>query len=200
MSFDVVIAGVGGQGTVLASRIIAEAAILAGQPVFTSETIGMAQREGCVTSNVRIGAPLYGAVIPDRNADVLIGFELAETARLLPKLKPGGTVIVNDTKIVPVSVATGKSVYDEAKLREYIKSCDGEAKFFNATQLAVDAGSFKAVNIVMLGALSTIQELPFTEKNLRDAVLAMVPPKLLDVNKKALLAGRQALGGTSIEY
>ncbi|KNZ68327.1 pyruvate/ketoisovalerate oxidoreductase [Thermincola ferriacetica] len=196
MSQDIVIAGVGGQGTVLASRIIAEAAILANQPVFTSETIGMAQREGCVTSNVRIGEPLYGAVIPDGKADVLIGFELAETVRLLPKLKPGGTVIANATKIVPVSVATGKSVYNEAQLSEYLNEWPGSCYIFDASRLAEEAGSFKAVNIVMLGALSTLPDLLFTSEQLLEAILAMVPPKTTEINEKAFLAGRQALGGS----
>lgn len=195
MSFDIVIAGVGGQGTVLASRIIAEAAILAGQPVFTSETIGMAQREGCVSSNVRIGEPLYGPVIPDGKAKVLIGFEMAETVRLLPKLDKDGIVIVNTKKIIPVSVATGKSVYDEEKLKEHLAQWNGPCKFLDASSLAAEAGSFKAVNIVMLGALSTLPQLPFTKEQLLEAVLAMVPPKTKDINERAFRAGRQVLGG-----
>lgn len=193
MSLDLVIAGVGGQGTVMASRVLAMAALEAGLPVRTSETIGMAQREGTVTSHVRMGEPLYGAIIPDGGADILLGFEPAETVRWLHKLKPGGRVLANSHKIVPVSVASGKSVYEEEALVQHLREKVKDLTIFDATGLATQAGSYKAANTVMLGALSTTDGLLFTQAQLLDAVLAMIPAKLRDINIRAFELGREAM-------
>lgn len=195
MRLDIVIAGVGGQGTVLASRVLAQAALDAGLPVRTSETIGMAQREGTVTSHVRIGEKgeaLYGALIPDKGADIMLGFELAETVRWLYKLKDGGRVFANCARIVPVSVAAGRSVYATEELNSYLHQQAGQLMLFDAGELAVTAGNFRATNTVMLGALSTVEELPFSHQQLLAAVLAMIPAKLRDVNEAAFALGRKA--------
>lgn len=189
MKLDIVIAGVGGQGTVLASRIIAQAALTAGLPVRTSETIGMAQREGVVTSHVRFGEPIYGAVIPDYKADLLLGFELAETVRWLHKLKPGGRVIANSTPIVPVSVAAGRSAYDLAALTDHLKTRVPGAVLFDATALAAQAGTTKATNIVLLGAMSASYDLPFGADGLLQSALDVIPAKVHAVNRRAFELG-----------
>lgn len=197
MKLDIVIAGVGGQGTVLASRVLAQAAMEAGLPVRTSETIGMAQREGTVTSHVRIGeegCPLFGALIPDESADILLGFELAETVRSLHKLKKGGRVFANSARIVPVSVAAGRSVYDEKALLKYLYNKVGSPVIFDAAELALRAGNFRAANTVMLGALSTVPELPFSYQRLLSSILGMLPEKLRDINRQAFELGREAVG------
>lgn len=194
MRLDIVIAGVGGQGTVLASRIIAQAAMMAGHQVRTSETIGMAQREGTVTSHVRIGDSLHGALIPDHGADIMLGFELAETVRWLHKLKPTGTAYVNNDKIIPVSVASGRSTYDVEALERYLTVNVQNLITFDATGLAVQAGTFRATNTVLLGALSNNPALPFTPEQLLDAAMSVIPAKVRDVNKKAFELGR-GLGG-----
>lgn len=121
MRCDIVIAGVGGQGNVLASRILARAAMEYELPVQTSEAIGMAQREGVVMSHVRMGAGNYGSLIPNGGADVLLGFELAETIRGLDKIKNDGVVIANSYTIYPVSVSLGISQYDPVGLVDYLK-------------------------------------------------------------------------------
>lgn len=193
MSMDIVIAGVGGQGTVLASRIIAQAAMEAGLPVFTSEIIGMAQREGVVTSHVRFGAPLYGALIPDYGADILLGFELAETVRWLHKLKPGGRVVANSAAIVPVSVAAGRSEYNLPALTGYLRQKAPESVIFDATALAGEAGTNKATNIVLLGAMSTFPGLPFTAEALLGSALEVIPAKAHEVNRRAFELGRKAM-------
>lgn len=193
MRLDIVIAGVGGQGTVLASRVLAETAMEAGLPVRTSETIGMAQREGTVTSQVRIGEPLTGALIPDGSADILIGFELAETVRLLPKLKKGGIVLANTATIIPVSVAGGRSTYDVEVLTNFLKENVEKLTLFNATELAIQAGNYRAANTVFLGALSTLTELPFDAGKLLQTVLDTVPAKVKDTNNKAFQLGRKAM-------
>ena len=193
MKIDIVIAGVGGQGTVLASRAIAQAALNTGLEVRTSETIGMAQREGTVTSHVRIGEALYGAVIPDSTADVLLGFEMAETVRWQHKLKPGGVVLLNSTKIIPVSVAAGRSTYDGDAILGHLEAKVPGMKMIDATELAISAGNFRATNTVLLGAMSTLEFLPFKSEILLAALLTMIPEKLRGINERAFMLGRQAL-------
>lgn len=129
MNLDILISGVGGQGSVLASRALALTAMERGLAVRTSEVIGMAQREGSVVSHVRIGEELYGAIIPDRRADFLLGLELAETARALNKLKPGGIVLTGTTTIVPATVQLGLSTYDREAITNYIKKQAGKVFF-----------------------------------------------------------------------
>lgn len=193
MRMDIVIAGVGGQGTVLASRVIAQAALDAGLAVRTSETIGMAQREGTVTSHVRIGEPLYGALIPDGSADVLLSFEMAETVRWLHKLKPGGTVLANSARIIPVSVASGRSTYEVDIIMEYLRSTTDSLTMLDATELAIKAGNYRATNTVLLGAMSTLPCLPFKSECLLSALLETIPAKLRDINSRAFELGRQAV-------
>lgn len=197
MSLDIVIAGVGGQGTVLASRVIAQAALNAGLPVRTSETIGMAQREGTVTSNVRIGDQgvefFKGAIIPEKEADVLIGFELAETVRSFNKLTPDGRIFANTEAIIPVSVTSGRSSYDIEGLKDFLMKRAVKPVLFNATALAVQAGNFKATNTVLLGAFSTLENLPFTSDELLQALVEVIPKKLEEVNRKAFELGRKAV-------
>lgn len=193
MRLDIVITGVGGQGTVLASRIIAQAAMDVGFAVRTSETIGMAQREGTVTSHVRIGDPLYGAIIPDHGADVILGFELAETVRWVYKLKPEGRAYVNTARIVPVSVATGRSVYNAEALDKHLRSNVKELFTFDALGIANEAGSHRTTNTVLLGALSTMPDLPFTAQQLLDAAMKLIPAKVRDINQKAFELGRKAV-------
>lgn len=195
MRLDIVIAGVGGQGNVLASRILARAAMEAGLPVQTSEAIGMAQREGVVMSQVRIGPGDYSCLIPDGRADVLLGFELAETVRGLSKIKNGGAIIANSEAIYPVSVSLGISQYTPDKLTSFLKEKTEKLYLFNATALAEQAGTVKATNIVLLGALSALKLLPYDMDVLKKVMLAMLPPALHDLNLRAFELGRQALGG-----
>ncbi len=193
MGLDIVIAGVGGQGTVLASRIIAQAAMDVGLNVRTSETIGMAQREGTVTSHVRIGDPLYGAIIPDHGADVLLGFELAETVRWLYKLKQEGLAYVNTARIIPVSVASGRSVYNTDALDQHLRNNVKNLFAFDAMEIAAEAGSYRTTNTVLLGALSTMPGLPFSAQQLLDAAMNLIPAKVRDINQKAFELGRRAV-------
>jgi indolepyruvate ferredoxin oxidoreductase beta subunit len=193
MKLDIVISGVGGQGSVLASRALALAAMSSGLAVRTSEVIGMAQREGPVTSHVRMGNELYGAIIPDREADFLLGFELAETVRALDKLKPGGTIITSFSTIMPVSVQLGISKYDSKVYKEYLEEKAGRIVFLDLTEISGRAGSTKTGNVVMLGALSTVPGLPFQPEQLLESVVNSVPDKLKDMNRRAFELGRQAM-------
>ncbi len=195
MRLDIVITGVGGQGNVLASRILAKAAMEWGLPVRTSEAIGMAQREGVVMSQVRMGEGAYGALIPDGSADILLGFELAETIRGLAKLKTGGVVIANRQTIFPVSVSLGLSQYEPEQMISYLENTAAQYHLLDATALAGEAGTYKCTNIVMLGALASLGILPYDEEHLKQVMLDSIPPKLRDINLRAFALGRQALGG-----
>lgn len=194
MSLDIVITGVGGQGNVLASRILARAAMAAGLAVRTSEAIGMAQREGVVTSQVRMGGSQWGALIPAGGADVLLGFELAETVRGLPRLKPGGVVVAGTAVIVPVTAALGLAAYQEDDLRDYLRRTVKNLHLVDAGALAEQAGHPRAVNTVMLGALAGLSILPFDRENLLHTVLAVVPSKYREINSRAFELGRRAVG------
>lgn len=193
MKLDIVISGVGGQGSVLASRALASAGMGIGLDVRTSEVIGMAQREGSVTSQVRIGEQLYGATIPDHEADILLGFELAETIRALPKLKKGGFIIANSSAIVPVSVQLGISSYDQEAMRRYLREQPGRVVLLDLDELARKAGNPKTSNVIILGALSTLPGLPFEPKQLLQAVLSYIPEKLHNTNRRAFEVGRRAM-------
>ncbi|GAB6157053.1 indolepyruvate oxidoreductase subunit beta [Desulfotomaculum varum] len=195
MRLDILIAGVGGQGNVLASRILARAAMEAGLPVRTSEVIGMAQREGVVMSQVRMGQGDYSALIPSGQADVLLGLELAETVRAINKLKKGAVVLTNTATIQPVSVSLGLATYDTRQLTAFLQERTTSLYLFDATALARQAGTYKATNMVLLGALSALDLLPFSADHLRSVMEEMIPPRLLPINQRAFALGRQAVGG-----
>jgi indolepyruvate ferredoxin oxidoreductase beta subunit len=193
MKLDIVISGVGGQGSVLASRALASAGMGLGLDVRTSEVIGMAQREGSVTSQVRMGEQLYGATIPDHEADILLGFELAETVRALPKLKRGGAIIASASAIVPVSVQLGISSYDQEVMQHYLRGQPGRVVLLDLDELAKRAGHPRTGNVIILGALSTLPDLPFEPNQLLLAVLSYIPEKLHNTNRHAFEVGRLAM-------
>ncbi|WP_031514627.1 indolepyruvate oxidoreductase subunit beta [Desulfofalx alkaliphila] len=193
MKFDVIISGVGGQGNVLASRILAQAAINAGHPVRTSEAIGMAQREGVVMSQVRIGEDVYSPIIPEGEGDVLLGLELAETVRMLPRVKKNCTVVANTACIIPVSATLGMAPYDENTLINYLKQHAPNLHLLDASNLAAKAGNVKVANVVLLGAVAALKILPFSGQQLLDTVINAVPIKFKDVNRRAFELGYQSL-------
>ncbi|MGE5551784.1 MAG: indolepyruvate oxidoreductase subunit beta [Bacteroidota bacterium] len=190
---DIIIAGVGGQGTVLASRALAQAAVAAGLDAITSETIGMAQREGVVQSHVRIGAGEAGPLIPDGAAELLIGFEPAEAARALPKVKPGARAAINTAVVYPFTVALGASKYDPGTILSYLERTFPGAVMFDATALAVEAGSRRAMNAVMLGAVAGLGLLPVPAEGVLAALLRMVRPAYRELNERAFALGRGAV-------
>lgn len=187
--YDLVIAGVGGQGVVLASRIIAKAAITMGYKARTAENIGMAQREGAVVSYTRIGKEVEGPLVPDSWADLLLGFEPAEAARSLGKLAADGTAIINKEPIVPVTVTTGQSIYDQEAIYKYLEAEVRELYFLEATKLATEAGNWRATNSVLLGAASSLDSFPISADALLEETLRNVPAKTREVNQKAFELG-----------
>lgn len=185
---DVFICGVGGQGILLASEILADMALAKGLDVKKSEVHGMAQRGGSVVSHVRFGEAVYSPVIAEGEADILVSFEKMEALRWIQFVKPGGKVIVNSQEIVPSGTDTYPPGIDR-KISERVP----DAMFVDALSLAKEAGHLRAVNIVMLGAFSIF--LDFTEDEWKAAIKARVPKKTIDTNLNAFRLGRAAVSG-----
>ncbi|MDD4159320.1 MAG: indolepyruvate oxidoreductase subunit beta [Synergistaceae bacterium] len=192
MFSSIVIAGVGGQGTLLASKILSEAAQKRGLFVRTSETIGMAQRGGSVSSHLRIGSQEVSPVIPLHHADILIGFELAEAARQINRLKPDASAVVNVDCIVPTNVALRQGEYHCDEYLSVIKKNIVNGFYINATPMAIAAGDARTLNIVLLGFSVGAGILPFNEEEIRSAMEHCIRPKLLEINKEAFLMGAEA--------
>ena len=196
MNKDILICGVGGQGTVLASRIIAAAAMDEGSAVHSAETIGMAQRGGSVTSHVRIGGEAYSPMIPLGGADMLLAFEPGEAVRNLRYLKKGGTAVVNTTAVKPVTESLKDTGYDGSEMTAYLKqkcSCI----FVDAEEVCKPFGSTKFFNIIMLGVAAGSGCLGLSRETLRKQIEKYVPARFLDVNIKAFTAGIEIAGQAS---
>lgn len=185
--FNIVIAGVGGQGVLLSSKIIAEAALSQGYDVKQSEVHGMAQRGGSVVSFVRFGDKVFVPMVSEGEADLLIGFEPVETARYLHYLKDSGTVIYNTYRMSSITVSIGAEKYPE-NIDEIIKNNAKKVFPFNATELAVLSGDKRALNVVMIGA--AMKFLPFEQNIVIDTIKKTVNKKVIDVNLKAFELGR----------
>jgi indolepyruvate ferredoxin oxidoreductase, beta subunit len=198
MKYDILIAGVGGQGTVLASRLLAASSMDAGFFTRTSETIGMSQRGGSVVSHVRIDSKPLSPIIPTGSVDLLIGFELAEAARNLNKLSPNGKCIVNTQVIKPVTVSLGGALYNTDEISEYIKAMVPDAVFVDGYTLAENAGSIKAVNVVLLGASVATGYLPFSKEKVMEIITKNVPKKFLDINLEAFNTGYEFINKTKL--
>lgn len=185
---NVLLVGVGGQGILLASEILSEAAMLAGFDVKKSEIHGMSQRGGSVVSHVRYGQEVFSPIVPEGEGDILFGFELMETVRSLPLLKPGGAVVANDLQISPPSVLMGQETYP-AGLPERIREKFADCLLVDGQKMATDAGNVRAANTVLLGAVS--KRLDIAEEFWLKALEKMVPAKALDVNRRAFQMGRE---------
>lgn len=184
---NILLVGVGGQGILLASEILAETVMLAGFDVKKSEIHGMSQRGGSVVSHVRYGKEVFSPIVPEGEGDILFGFELMETCRSLPLLRQGGAVIANDLRISPPSVLMGQETYPEG-LSEKIKAAFPDFLLVDGQRLAADAGNVRAANTVLLGAVSKRLDIP--EEYWLKALEKMVPAKAVEVNKKAFQLGR----------
>jgi indolepyruvate ferredoxin oxidoreductase beta subunit len=185
--FNILISGVGGQGVLLTSKVIAEAALLAGLDVKQSEVHGMAQRGGSVLSQVRFGDTVFSPIVSEGEADLLIGFEPLETARYLHFLKDEGVVVYNTRSIGTIGVSIAAEKYP-ADINTLIKDRVKTVMPFDGTQLAVAAGDKRTLNLVLLGA--ALPFLPLKESVILKAIKNTVPKKVLEINQKAFAAGR----------
>lgn len=189
MKKNVMIVGVGGQGSLLASKLLGNVVMSAGYDVKVSEVHGMSQRGGSVVTYVKYSdEKVWSPVVNEGEADLIISFELLEGARYIPYLKKGGKLVVNDQKIAPMPVITGGAVYPEdiaGKLREL----GVDITVVDALSLAEAAGSAKATNVVLMGVASKSME--FSDEQWQTAIGACVPPKFIDLNRKAFELGRR---------
>jgi indolepyruvate ferredoxin oxidoreductase, beta subunit len=186
---DIFIVGVGGQGSLSASWFLGEAAVASGLNVVVGEVHGMAQRGGIVESTVRIG-DVYGPIISDQGADVLFGFEPIETLRSLGKASRKTLVVTNTHAIVPATVSLYGAAYPSLDMVfEKIRAQCERVIAFDATEMAAKAGSAKAINAAMLGALAATGVVPIPSEAIREALLSHVPKKTLDLNNRAFDAG-----------
>ncbi len=184
--------GVGGQGTLLASRLLGEAALAAGYSPQVSETHGMAQRGGVVVSTVVLG-DLKSPLISPGEADILLGFEALEAFRALDRCHPRSLVIANTAAIVPYPVSIGKNTYPEvARLLELMAGKVGSLLAFDAGELARQAGTPLAVNMVLLGALGATATLPFPQEDILTLIRTKTNPKYLEANLSAFRMGQEA--------
>ncbi len=182
MKKNIMIVGVGGQGTLLASKILGRAAMDSGLDVKVSEVHGMSQRGGSVVPYVRVGDEVYSPVIGRGDADVILSFEILEAARWLPHLKPGGTIVTSTQEINPMPVITGAAEYPEG-LADDMKALGVDVRAYDAPAIAAAAGSARASNVALIGLAADV--LGFDLAVLRDAVAACVPQKALEVNLRA---------------
>lgn len=185
MNNNCLICGVGGQGTVLASKLIAQAAMNNGLTVKTAETIGMAQRGGSVVSHVRIGNNIHSPLIPFGKADVILGFEPAEAVRNLGYLKENGTVIVNDRAVKSFFSPN----YSGDEMINYLRSKISNLIVVNGDYIIEQCGSARPLNVVMLGAACAANVLGISLDDVQNAMISQIKPQYIDINMKALEIG-----------
>lgn len=186
---SILFVGVGGQGTILASKILTEGLLKSGYDVKMSEVHGMAQRGGSVTTQVRFGEKVNSPLIEKGTADVIVAFEKSEAARWIPYLKKGGSLVVNDYEIHPITVLIGDEKYPE-NVNEKLKTSVEKALIINAADIAEKLGNIKAQNVVLLGAL--IKALDLMDINWEEILKSNVPAKAFELNKEAIKLGFNA--------
>ena len=191
MNKNIMIVGVGGQGSLLASKLLGKLLLGKGYDVKVSEVHGMSQRGGSVVTYVRYGDKVYSPVIDKGEADVIVSFEMLEAARWAEYLKPDGVIITNTQQVNPMPVIIGACEYP-AELEQKIKALGIKLDAFDALALAEKAGTSKAVNIVLMGRLSKLFD--FSEEEWLTAIEQSVPAKFLELNKKAFSLGRDFEG------
>lgn len=195
MSKNCLLCGVGGQGVVLASRLIAYAAMEQGEFARTAETIGMAQRGGSVVSHVRIGEKIYSPQIPAGKADILIAFEPGEAVRCISYLKKDGVIVTNTKIVKPVTSSLGETVYAGDEMLAYLEKRAGKLIVIDGDHICRQIGTPKVLNVALLGAAASSGALGFTPDEMLKAVRNNVKAKFISINEKALNLGIEA-GGT----
>lgn len=186
MQNNLLLCGVGGQGIVLTSKLIAAAAMAQQIPVMSAETIGMAQKGGSVFSFLRLGDGLYCPMFPEKTADLLIAFEPAEAVRMLPYLRDGGQVVLNTHAIMPVTATLSGASYTGTEMIGYLKAHTEKLLLIDGDAACTALGSPKVLNMVMLGAAIRAGILPFTVDDIDAVMRRTVKPQFAELNSKAL--------------
>ncbi len=192
--YNIVITGVGGQGILTAANLLGWAALRAGYKVRVGEVHGMSQRFGSVIAYVRFGEDVYGAMVPEGKADVILSFEPVEALRYINYLKKGGLVFTNARPIPPVQVSMGLATYPTLEEMRKIIEEDFGGKFmaFDAEKLAMEAGNIITTNVVLIGALTQTPGFPLSADHVKEVIRVSVPPKTIEVNMKAFDLGVKA--------
>ena len=183
---SILLVGVGGQGTILASKILSEGLVRKGYDVKMSEIHGMSQRGGSVTTHVRFGSKVSSPIVPAGEADVLVAFEKVEAVRWLNYLKKDGTLVVNDFEIYSLPVLTGAAVYPDGIIEKLMAEVP-KLKVLNAGAMAEEIGNIKAQNVVLLGAL--VKAMGLESLDWESVIEELVPARLLELNIAAFKAG-----------
>ena len=186
---NIMIVGVGGQGTLLASKLLGKMLLKKGYDIKVSEVHGMSQRGGSVVTYVRYGDKVYSPIIDKGEADFILSFEMLESARYTEYLAKGGKIITNTQQTNPMPVITGAAVYPENLLQKLLDE-GFDVDSLDALSLARKAGSDKCVNIVLLGRMSKYFD--FTDEEWLDMIEKSVPEKFIELNKKAFMLGKEA--------
>ncbi len=194
MSTSILICGIGGQGTVLASKLICQAALSLNMDVRSAETIGMAQRGGSVVSHVRIGSGLHSPLIPLSAADILIAFEPCEAVRNLPYLKKDGVIVVSDKVIPPVTASLSGQSFDSSVMIETLRKKSSRVMVLDTDSLSAALGSSKATNTLLLGAAAASGVLGVSLDDLKSALSVLVKPQFVELNVRALDMGAGVKG------
>ncbi len=194
---DLLIAGMGGQGIILASDIVGEVAIAAGCDVKKTDTIGMAQRGGSVLSHMRIARKVWSPLIREGEGDLLLALEKLEAARWAGYLKPEGIVIVNNHALPPLSVSLGNARYpSDDEIKDILRQITSQVFFINGTERAKELGNIRTLNIFMLGCASPF--LPFKVSTWHESIARRLPEKVRDINLTAFDRGRKEVKGVRI--
>ncbi len=192
MKYNIQLVGVGGQGVLLASTVLGNAAVAEGMEAAMSEVHGMAQRGGSVQCSVRIGREIYSPLIPKGGADLLLGFEPAETLRSVTSASKDSYIITNTAPVVPISVSIGQGTYPPLEeILEALRSVNDHVVAIDATAKAIEAGRAITANAVLIGAIAAVKGFPLSKQRVLDALLAAVPAKARDVNVRAFDLGYQ---------
>ena len=191
MVLNIVFSGIGGQGIVVASDIFCEAALFDGLDVAKAEVHGMAQRGGSIVAHVRVGENVQAPLIETGKADIILGFEMLEAARVLPMLKKNGTVILN-TKYIPPSTSVGSSsAFNDEKILGIIRDRAHKVYEIDGIGIAIKLGNLLVVNTILLGALSGFPENPVTKESLERAIAGRLKEKYVEINLKAFNIARE---------
>lgn len=189
-TYNIVLCGVGGQGTILASKVIAQTAVRLNQNCRVGETHGMSQRGGSVISHVRIGNDVHGALTPDAKGDLMIAFEPVESLRYMNYLKKNAYIIINSQSIIPTSVNAGLATYPSYS--DILKELQGVSNHIidvEATKIAETIGGVLFLNMVVLGTAAKVPGFPYSVEEIKKSIEELVKPKFIEINLKAFEAG-----------
>jgi indolepyruvate ferredoxin oxidoreductase, beta subunit len=196
---DILMVGVGGQGIILASDILGEVALAIGLDVKKTDTLGMAQRGGSVTSHLRIAEKVWSPLISPAEADIILAFEKLEAARWVNYLKPNGLTIINDLAIPPLSISLGTQTYpDDQEIINSFKQRTTRVNLIDGSSQASQLGDVRVLNIYMLGYLSILLPMEISLDTWQNCIKKQLPAKILDINIRAFDKGREVASSVNL--